>query len=99
MVLATLPLAGFQYHAGRRLWHELRVGDRLTLEREPDNPFDPRAVRVLWRGQMLGYVPRAGNELVARLLDEGVPLSGRITHLAPGRSHWSRIQFEVVMEP
>ncbi|MEO1765802.1 HIRAN domain-containing protein [Thiobacter aerophilum] len=99
MVLATLPLAGFQYHAGRQVWNQLRVGDVLTLEREPDNPHDPRAVRVSWRGEMLGYVPRAGNETVARLLDQGVRLSGRITHLQPGRSHWARVQFEVVIEP
>lgn len=99
MVLSTLPLAGFQYHAGRRVWNALRVGDALTFEREPDNPHDPRAVRVLWKGEMLGYVPRAGNETVARLMDQGVALSGRITHLERGRSHWSRIQFEVVIEP
>jgi hypothetical protein len=94
-VLGTLPVAGFQYYAGQRVWGELRVGDALTLVREPDNPHDPRAVRVEWRGEKLGYVPRAGNETVARLLDKGVALSGRITHLQPGRSHWSRILFEV----
>lgn len=99
MVLSTLPLAGFQYYAGRQVWDRLRVGDPLVLEREPDNPHDPRAVRVLWQGHMLGYVPRAGNETVARLLDEGVRLSGRITHLQRGRSHWARLQFEVVIEP
>lgn len=99
MVLMTLPVAGVQYHAGKAVWGQLRVGDALTLEREPDNPYDPRAVRVLWQGHMLGYVPRAGNETVARLLDQGVRLAGRITHLQPGRSHWARIQFEVIIEP
>lgn len=95
MVLGTLPVAGFQYNAGKRVWDELRVGDALTLVRESDNPHDPRAVRVEWRGEKLGYVPRAGNETVAKLLDRGVALSGRITHLQPGRSHWQRIMFEV----
>lgn len=95
MVLGTLPVAGFQYHAGKRVWDGLRVGDALTLVRESDNPHDPRAVRVEWRGEKLGYVPRAGNETVAKLLDRGVALSGRITHLQPGRSHWQRIMFEV----
>jgi hypothetical protein len=98
MVLGTLPLAGFQYHAGKRLWRELKVGDALTLVREADNPYDPRAVRVEWRGEKLGYVPRAGNEAVAKLLDRGVSLSGRITHLQAGRSHWQRILFEVNLD-
>lgn len=95
MVLGALPVAGYQHYAGKRAWAELRVGDALTLVREPDNPHDARAVRVEWRGEKLGYVPRAGNETVARLLDRGVPLSGRITHLQPGRSSWQRILFEV----
>lgn len=99
MVLVTLPVAGFQYHAGPRVWDRLRVGDVLSLEREPDNPHDARAVRVLWQGHMLGYVPRAGNETVAALLDRGVRLSGRITHLEAGRRHWARIQFEVILDP
>lgn len=95
MVLGTLPVAGFQYYAGKRVWEDLKVGDALTLVREADNPHDPRAVRVEWRGEKLGYVPRAGNETVAKLLDKGIVLSGRITHLQPGRSHWQRILFEV----
>lgn len=95
MVLGALPVAGFQYYAGRHVWKDLRVGDPLTLVRERDNSHDPRAVRVEWRGKKLGYVPRAGNETVARLLDQGVSLSGRITHLQPGRSSWQRILFEV----
>jgi hypothetical protein len=98
MVLGALPVAGFQHYAGKRVWAALRVGDALTLVREPDNPHDPRAVRVEWRGEKLGYVPRAGNETVARLLDRGVPLSGRITHLQPGRSSWQRILFEVEID-
>lgn len=95
MALGTLPLAGFQYYAGKRVWSDLRVGDSLALVREADNPHDPRAVRVEWRGEKLGYVPRAGNETVSRLIDQGVRLSGRITHLQPGRSHWQRVLFEV----
>jgi hypothetical protein len=95
MVLHTLPLAGFQYYAGTRVWKELQVGDPLTLVREADNPYDPHAVQVLWRGEKLGYVPHAGNETVARLLDKGVSLSARIVHLQAGRSRWQRVLFEV----
>lgn len=91
------PLAGFQYHAGKSVWPELKVGDALTLTREPDNPHDARAVRVDWRGQKLGYVPRRENADVARLLDNGQPLTARISRLAEGRDPWSRVRFEVVL--
>lgn len=97
IVLQDSPLAGFQYHAGKALWPELKVGDVLTLTREPDNPFDPRAVRVDWRGQKLGYVPRRENADVTRLLDNGQPLVARISRLAEGRDPWSRVRFEVLM--
>lgn len=97
ILLQDSPLAGFQYHAGKTVWTELTVGDALTLTREPDNPYDARAVRVDWRGQKLGYVPRRENADVARLLDNGQRLTARISRLAEGRDPWSRVRFEVVL--
>ncbi|MFN3716714.1 MAG: HIRAN domain-containing protein [Thiobacillus sp.] len=97
ILLQDSPLAGFQYHAGKSVWSELRVGDALTLTREPDNPHDARAVRVDWRGHKLGYVPRRENADVARLLDNGQVLAARISRLAEGRDPWSRVRFEVMM--
>jgi hypothetical protein len=66
ILIQSSPLARFQFHEGKRLWDQLKVGDPLTLVREPDNPHDARAVRVQWNGHMLGYVPRAENDAVAR---------------------------------
>jgi hypothetical protein len=69
------PLAGFQYHAGERLWNDLREGDKLTLAREPGNPYDPRAVRVDWKAEKLGYLPRIENTAVSQMLDRGEHLA------------------------
>lgn len=96
ILIQTSPLAGFQYHAGRALFPLMSVGDRLTLVREPDNPYDPRAVRVEWRGAMIGFAPRADNVDVARMLDHGVPLEGRITHLQRSRDPWKRVLIEIL---
>lgn len=98
MVLGALPVAGFQYYAGKRNWDNLKVGDPLTLVRDADNPHDANAIRIEWRGEMLGHVPRAGNISVAKLMDKGVKVSGRIVNLHPGRSHWQRIMFEIVLD-
>ncbi len=95
ILLQASPLAGFQYHSAKQVWDELREGDALTLVREPDNAYDPRAVKVLWHGTMLGYVPRRDNEAVARLLDRGTVLEARITRLVKTRNPWQRILFEV----
>ncbi|RMH51559.1 MAG: HIRAN protein [Zetaproteobacteria bacterium] len=92
------PLAGFQYHDGARCFEHLRIGAPLALVREPDNPFDARAVRVEWRGRKLGYVPRMENTAVAQMLDRGAQLSARIVELRQSRDPWQRIRFEVVLD-
>jgi hypothetical protein len=97
ILLQDSPLAGFQYHAGKTLWAQLRVGDALTLVREPDNAYDARAVRVDWQGHKLGYVPRRENADVARLMDGGQRLEARIVRLAEGRDPWSRVRFEILV--
>jgi hypothetical protein len=96
ILLQDSPLAGFQFHDGKELWNELKVGDALTLTREPDNHYDPKAIRVEWQGHKLGYVPRRENLDLARLMDNGQALHARITRLQQARNPWERIRFEVL---
>ena len=97
ILVQSSPVAGFQFHEGKRLWDQLKVGDALTLVREPDNAHDARAVRVEWNGHMLGYVPRAENDAVARQLDRGNKLEARIVRLTRHHDPWKRIEFEVFL--
>jgi hypothetical protein len=96
LILQDSPLAGFQFHAGKKLWPQMRVGDALGLVREPDNRHDPLAIRVEWQGHHIGYVPRRENRDVARLLDQGAKISARISRLAQSRDPWARVRFEIV---
>jgi hypothetical protein len=98
ILVQSSPVAGFQFHEGKQVWDQLKVGDALTLVREPDNPHDARAVRVEWNGHMLGYVPRAENDAVARQLDRGNKLEARIVRLTKHRDPWKRIEFEVFLK-
>jgi HIRAN domain-containing protein len=98
LLVQSAPLAGFRYHAAEEVWHELRVGDPLRLEREPDNPHDANAIAVTWRGRKLGYVPRRDNAALAWGLDRGAPLQARISRLAPHPNPARRIEFEVFVE-
>ncbi|MBK6741467.1 MAG: HIRAN domain-containing protein [Hydrogenophilales bacterium] len=97
ILIQTSPLAGFQYHAGRALFPLMSVGDRLTLVREADNPYDPKAVRVEWRGVMIGFAPRVDNTDLARMMDHGVTVEGRIVHLQKARDPWKRVLIEVLV--
>jgi hypothetical protein len=94
-ILQTSPLAGFQHYAGRALFPLMRVGDGLTLVREPANPYDPGAVRVEWYGAQIGYAPRADNVDLARLMDRGTPVAARILHLQKSRDPWKRVMMEI----
>ena len=91
------PLAGSQYYAASRVWADIRPGDRLQLIREHDNRHDPNAVRIDWHGQPLGHVPRAENQAVARALDTGEHLEGRVAHLRDDPNPWRRIEFEIYL--
>ena len=96
LIVQSSPLAGFRYHAAAEVWDELRVGDRLELARERDNPHDANAVSVSWRGRKLGYVPRHENAALAWGLDRGAALAARISRLAPEARPSRRLEFEVV---
>ena len=96
LLLQDSPLAGFQYHAGKKLWPQMRVGDKLMLVREPDNVHDRLAIRVEWQQQKIGYVPRRENSDIARLMDHGVPVVARISRLAQSRDPWARVRFEIL---
>lgn len=98
VLIQESPVAGFQYHEGECLWRELREGDALTLARESANPYDPMAVRVDWRGQKLGYVPRVENTAVSQMLDRGERLTARIMALRESRDPWERIRLAVELE-
>ena len=98
LLVQNSPLAGFRYHAAAEVWRELRVGDRLELARDPDNPHDTNAVKVLWRGRILGYVPRRENAALAWGLDRGTPLRARISALAEHPNPARRVRFEVYVE-
>ncbi len=100
LILQTSPLAGFQHHAGPTLFPLMQVGDRLILRREPGNPHDQKAVRVEWRGVQIGYAPRAENVDLARLMDRGTRVEGRILNLQKNRDPWKRVLMELyVMQP
>ena len=73
----------------------LCAGDELVLEREPENPFDSLAIRVLnVRGKRLGFIPRAQNEVIARLMDGGKRVFAKVTGVELINT-WFKISIEV----
>lgn len=96
LVHSTLT-AGLRHHEAKAVWEQLKRGDAVELVREADNPHDRNAVRVEWNGHMLGYLPRADNEPVARQLDRGNPLKARIARVGKYRNHRLKLEIEVYL--
>lgn len=97
--IQQVPLAGFQFHAGKAVWDQLAEDDPLTLAREPDNRHDARAVRVSWRDVQLGYLPRSDNAAVAAAMDQGWRVTARIGRLVPHPDPWRRVRVDVFARP
>ena len=98
LLVQSSPLAGFRYGEAAAVMPMLQTGDALELVREEDNPHDPNAVRVEWRGRKLGYVPRRQNAALAWGLDRGTPMRARVSRLAEHPNPARRIEFEVYLE-
>ena len=71
------------------------AADALTLVREPETPHDANAVRIDWRGQQIGYLPRVENGAVAAEMDRGGRLEARIAKLRNHRDPWQRVLVDV----
>ncbi|MDO5726066.1 MAG: HIRAN domain-containing protein [Tissierellia bacterium] len=57
----------------------LKKGDHLKFRREPDNPYDEKAIVIRTEnGAKIGYVPKADNIIFSRLMDAGKLLFGKI---------------------
>ena len=78
----------------------LTEGTVVSLVREPDNKYDELAIRIDDAdGGKLGYVPRKKNEILARLLDGGKMLYGKVAEVEFSEfSNWITITIKIYMK-
>ena len=79
IMLVECHIAGTSHRELKEVEPGLAPGALLPLKREAGNPHDPLAIMIFDEGgHHLGYVPRAKNEALARLMDAGKLLFGRL---------------------
>jgi hypothetical protein len=61
-------LAGFAHWDGVEAFNELKVGLPLSLQVEPENPYDPQAVAVYFNERKIGYIPSKHNSQLSPFL-------------------------------
>lgn len=64
MAHITFPLVGASFRPieAQLAVRDLVPGDDLELEAEPTNQYDPNAIRVIFDGLHIGYVPAKQND-------------------------------------
>jgi hypothetical protein len=79
IMLIECHIAGTSHRNVKEVEPELAPGAFLVLKREPDNAHDKLAIMIFNEsGHHLGYVPRVKNEALARLMDAGKLLFGKL---------------------
>lgn len=96
--LSSPYLAGSRYHQGFEIVTQLRENILLTLKREPTNAHDCYAIEVFQNNTKLGYLPRAENKVIARLMDQGVAVKARILKVEPEVYAYRKVKMNVLYE-
>jgi HIRAN domain len=59
MKLLEFTMTGTAHSAGYKANKlDIKEGDGLELERDPSNAYDTAAIKILWNGAQIGWVPK-----------------------------------------
>lgn len=93
--VGTFKISGAQHWDAAKVLGKLKVGDKIDLVAEPDNPYDPNAVALYAHGAKLGYFPAEHNELISLFMYYGHPdvLEARLLKVDPEADPWDQLRF------
>lgn len=90
-------VAGVSYLKDKTVLDDIKIKDRLTLQRE-DNKFDDKAILILTsEGKKLGYVPEKDNIIFSRLMDAGKMLAAYITDIKKRSIDYQQISIGIYL--
>ena len=94
---ARLVVRGITKHGWNGYSGLFSPGQTVSLERDPANPYDPNAVKVLLSdGNVLGFVAREMAATVSRELAEGWRFKLRISESPFVEDKWGQCELEVM---
>ncbi len=95
-VRRRLTVAG-SYYCDSKVLAGLEIGSYLDVVLESDNPYDRNAVKLLYRGEKVGYVPKADKTPFVASLKLGRTLYGVITDIVKEQNK-TGYEFEIWVE-
>ena len=90
-------IAGYAYYQGERVIDQLKQGCKLDLIREPENPYDNKAIAIYFKNHKLGFIPRINNKVIANIMDQKIEVFAKILKIKPENNDWDKVRVEVVM--
>ena len=97
IMLVECQIAGTSHRDIKAIEPALTPGTLLVLRREPENAHDALAIMIFNEaGAHLGYVPRAKNEALARLMDAGKLLFAKL-EAKSWQSEWLRAEVRIYL--
>lgn len=90
-------VAGTSYQNLEKIEEKIILNEtKLQLKREPQNEYDEFAILVLMGDKKLGYIPKAKNQTIARLMDAGKAFYAKAVS-KEWEGKWLRIDIEVFL--
>ncbi|MDP9110674.1 MAG: DEAD/DEAH box helicase [Candidatus Eremiobacteraeota bacterium] len=77
-------IVGVSFEGRQDLVAGLQLGHELTLERQPENPYDPNALAVRYGRLQVGFIRKEVAKHIAPRIDEGLRYRARIESLTGG---------------
>lgn len=98
--LTGFHIKGFQHWDGALVLKYIEVGDQLDLVREADNPYDPQAIAIYFKGTKLGYVPATENDLFSMMMFYGHAdvFETRVLQVDPEADPWEQVRMGIYVK-
>ena len=80
-----------------QVYPHLEKGMVLRMQRQPTNKHDKNAIAILYEKIRIGYVPRALNLIISRLMDAGKAFFCRIEDVELVDNYWVKISSKIYM--
>jgi hypothetical protein len=74
----TMVGASFRPTEAKDIIKGLHIGDRVTLQADPDNEYDTTAVACYHSNEHIGFIPKESNSALFAMLMDGATLDGEI---------------------
>jgi len=74
-------IMGMQYEGREQKAIEIAPRETVQLSREYGNEYDPNAIKVLYRGNHIGYLERSVARLLAPEMDAGLQFQAIVSHV------------------